>query len=383
MRELILNHVKSVRLAHLWGIFILLLDSCIQPLDVHSSSKNVAMVVDGLITDQPGPYTVKLYTTLAIDDQLDETDWIQGATVELMDDVGNSETLKEVSAGNYQTSATQGVIGRTYHIQIRTSDGTSYESLPETLLPVGAINNLSSQFSSSDPSNASDVKDTKNGFNILVDAEVLPEQQGLVRWRWTGTFEIRAYPELRTKAIVTGGVITIVPDPVPCSGYITYGRPIAGIMQIADCSCCFCWVTQYSSVPILSDARFVSNNTISHFNVDFVPANRRYFYDKYYLVVEQMSVSQTVYNFWKKISTQQQNGSSLFQTPPAVTTGNMKALTPGAMTAIGIFGASAIKSETLIMLRSDVPYPLPPIDTLAVSCQEAYLNSSNVQPSFW
>src|SRR5258708_19249966 len=99
-----------------------------------------------MITDQPGPYLVKLFRSLPLDDQLNKTDWVKGAQVSIVDDQGADEALIEVNPGNYQTVSIQGVVGRTYHIHISTEEGAMYESIPEKLLAVGDINNLHSQF---------------------------------------------------------------------------------------------------------------------------------------------------------------------------------------------------------------------------------------------
>jgi hypothetical protein len=41
-------------------------DACIERFEVPAQVPQTALVVDGLITDQPGPYTVKLYTSVGI-----------------------------------------------------------------------------------------------------------------------------------------------------------------------------------------------------------------------------------------------------------------------------------------------------------------------------
>jgi Domain of unknown function (DUF4249) len=369
--------MKSLRLL---VVLVLILDGCIEPFSIKLRTAQ-RLVVDGMITDQLGPYTVRIFRSLALDDQLDKTDWVRAAQVSILDDQGKQEQLTEVSPGNYQTRTFQGTIGKSYHIHFSTQDGFTYESDPELLLPVGDMYNLHSEFEEKVSPIGIDPGNPPNGFNILLDADVLPEQNGLVRWRWTGTFEIQAHPELRMQAIATKTGIVIIPDPEPCSGFeVVSGRRIE---QFGTCTCCFCWVTQYDDVPLLSDKRFVVNNKITNYKIDFLQANRRFLYDKYKLEVEQMSLSQVAYDFWKKVAAQESQGSNLFQTPPPPTTGNMKALTEGAMPVSGIFSASAIKKQTLVVNRSEVPYALPPIDTIAMSCLKAYRYSTTVKPPFW
>jgi hypothetical protein len=142
-------------------------------------------------------------------------------------------------------------------------------------------------------------------------------------------------------------------------------------------------VTQYNQVPLISDPKFTANGEIKRHNLGFIEANRRTFYNKYYLAVDQMSVSQTIYNFWKNVIVEKGNSSNLFQTPPPRITGNISSTTPNSVAAIGYFAASSIKTHSLVIYREDVPYQLRLIDTLAYSCTQAYKYSSTKQPTFW
>jgi hypothetical protein len=117
--------------------------------------------------------------------------------------------------------------------------------------------------------------------------------------------------------------------------------------------------------------------------VAFLPANRRFFYKKMFIQVEQMSVSPEAYDFWLSIQKQKETGSDLFQTPPPRTTGNIITKTQGAIQAAGIFSAASIKRRSLFIDRSEIPNTMPPIDTLAIPCRESYKNSTSERPSFW
>src|SRR5579872_154132 len=125
-------------------VFLFLI-ACVTPYEINTIFQ-AQLVVEGLITDQPGPYQVKLSRTVPIQDQTLATDWVVGASVIVEDDQGNSETLVEMSPGNYYTNSFQGVVGRSYHINIATNDGNVYQSSTEKLLPVGDFSNLRYEF---------------------------------------------------------------------------------------------------------------------------------------------------------------------------------------------------------------------------------------------
>jgi hypothetical protein len=219
-----------------------------------------------------------------------------------------------------------------------------------------------------------------NGFYIYLNSTVLPEQGGRVLWRWTGTYEVFTFPELHTTAVATPDKIVYYPSPIPCSGWIYDG---AHINLIAVCTCCSCWVNEYNQVPIISNSKFINNGTINGLHVAFIEANIRTFYKKYYLEVEQLSVSKEIYDFWNKVKVQKQNSSTLFQVPPPKTSGNVEPDVSGKLSVIGYFSASSIKKKSIFIDQKDIPYKVLPIDTLTMDCRKAFKNASTTKPLFW
>ncbi|GHM99250.1 hypothetical protein WSM22_07400 [Cytophagales bacterium WSM2-2] len=363
-------------------IYLLLLTSCVAPYDISVSEFHDALVVEGMITNQPGAYAVMISKAMPVRDQLRKTEWIKGASVTILDDLGNSEKLTEKSDGHYYTQTTQGVIGRSYTLKIATADGMLYESAVEKLLPVGDFTNMRSEFVMNEEPTYYNQKKSTNGFNIFIDSQVLPEQEERVWWRWTGTFEIFTHPELfRVPIPMAMSPPFDKPAPFSCSGYISKGQAL--IQTTNPCTCCECWVTEYNQVPEVSDSRHINSGLIKNLNVAFITANVRTFYKKYYIEVEQLSCSQAVYDFWKGVRVQKESSSDLFQTPPPKTRGNIYAVSVGATNVIGYFAASAVVKHTLTLNRADVPYHLNPIDTIIAPCTSAYKYSTTAKPTFW
>ena len=86
------------------------------------------LVVDGMITSDAGPYTVRLSRSSAVSDAayLPFTE----CEVSIQDDRGSNELLTETSSGVYVTNPNgiQGEVGMGYRILITTPQGTRYES---------------------------------------------------------------------------------------------------------------------------------------------------------------------------------------------------------------------------------------------------------------
>src|SRR5688572_23113276 len=215
--------------------------SCIDPFEIEFTESNSQLVVDGLITDAPGPYTIKIYRTKPISDQISSPDWVQGAQVWILDGTGNQEHLAEIKAGHYATSVLgmQGEVGKTYTLRIQIGESI-FESSPQTMTPVGEIKNLYYTFKQVEDPKTTDYINVQNGFEVFIDAEVSPGSE-LMRWRTTGTFEIISYPERKTRLEGgSGGSVVVIPDPPKCSGW-TYDPRTRILREVGACTCCDCW----------------------------------------------------------------------------------------------------------------------------------------------
>ncbi|MBI5540319.1 MAG: DUF4249 domain-containing protein [Bacteroidia bacterium] len=108
-------------------IVVLVISSCEKVVNIDLNSKDPQIVIEGIITDQPGSYTIKL-TNTANFDELNNFPSVSSASVIISDNAGNSETLTETSAGIYTTSTIQGTIGRTYTLKV-TANGKEYSAV--------------------------------------------------------------------------------------------------------------------------------------------------------------------------------------------------------------------------------------------------------------
>jgi len=102
-------------------IFAIFLTSCTEVIEIDLNSSNPVLVVEAKITNEAGPYTVKLSKSVNYDDP-NSFPAATGATVIISDDAGNRDTLTEVSSGVYNTQKIQGVEGRTYNLFIKDGE---------------------------------------------------------------------------------------------------------------------------------------------------------------------------------------------------------------------------------------------------------------------
>lgn len=126
----------------LFLMLALVVCSCQKVINIDLNSASPKIVIDANISDQPGPYIVTLSQTINFSqDNLFPP--VTGAHVVITDNVGNTDVLKEVLPGKYQTSTLQGTPGRTYTLSV-TANGINYSAVSTMPAPV-AIDQIASK----------------------------------------------------------------------------------------------------------------------------------------------------------------------------------------------------------------------------------------------
>jgi len=98
--------------------------ACEKEIDLDLEDKSGNIVIEGNITDQAGPYFVKISKSVAFT-EANQYPAVENATVVLSDDSGQTETLQYIGNGMYQTTGFTGESGRTYTLKI-DAEGKQY-----------------------------------------------------------------------------------------------------------------------------------------------------------------------------------------------------------------------------------------------------------------
>lgn len=151
-----------------------LMSSCVEVINLKHDNTDPILIVDAQITDQPGPYDVKLSTTISFNSN-DRSLLVNDALVTISDNAGNEEDLTFTENGIYQTNSFQGVVGRTYSLTIQYN-GQTYTA-QSTMLPVSEIDTLFSSFQQ-----ATNFLDA--GYYVSLAAAVsVPNNINYYRWK--------------------------------------------------------------------------------------------------------------------------------------------------------------------------------------------------------
>ena len=92
--------------------------SCQKTVKLPLNTAPSQWVIQGEVTNAPGPYTVSINQTVAF--YADNTfPAVSGASVQISDDQGVTDILTETTAGNYTTHTLQGKPGNTYTLSVK------------------------------------------------------------------------------------------------------------------------------------------------------------------------------------------------------------------------------------------------------------------------
>ncbi len=337
-----------------------LLPGCVDPLELKIDGNTGKLVVDGAITNEQGPYTVKLSISKPYASYADS--WsavVRDATVIISDDKGNQETLVETEPGIYKTSINgiQGVIGNTYTLTIRTREGREYTSSPETLNPVPEINNLYFEVGSQQILNEENIEETLYTADVYIDAQDPEGVKNYYMWEWNGTFEVNTQPW-------------------------DYSEKVRGVRVPMPKECCqLCWVSSRTNTINVLDDRLINGKELKRHLVTRIPIEEKTFGTKYHVDVKQLSISEAAFDYWSTIKTQIANVGSIQDPPPATIIGNITSTTNPEDRALGFFAATAVSSKAFFIRREELS--IKPGEFIFPDDCRVITNSTTDRPFFW
>ncbi len=308
----------------LFFVLILFSTSCIEEYwpEIETNSEQL-LVVDGKITNFPGPYTIKLSTS-GSSFNTPVLHPKRNATVIIMDNQGRSEVLTEVEPGTYQTrdGGLQGIVGNSYKIRIEIDNSKVYESAFEEMLEPVAIESLSVEESISYSEDESKID--QEGFQFYVDSEKAQTANTYLYWEIEETYEYHANHKI--SFYYDGRFFEK-----------TMNNPYGlSIMRNID-SLYNCWMTQHIHERYTYSTEFLSIPKVNHLPLHFIPFSDRRLETRYSILVTQYSISNKAYLFYDKIKKQNENNDALYTTQPFQINGNIENINDTNEAVLGYF----------------------------------------------
>ncbi len=299
-------------LRYLLFSLMLIADSCVtEYLPVINEQKEL-LVVEGLITDQPGADTIKLSKSLPFGKK-SEASPVTGCSVSISNDLGNTSVCKEVYVGIYITDSStfKGEIGRTYTLQIRTVNGENYESIPMEMKPVPPIDSVYYE--------KTVIKEREgfyhgiDGCQIYLDTYDPSDNCKFYRWDYSEVWEFR----------------------LP---YFVANRT--------------CWISESSDIINIKSTAAFDEARIIQQPVTFITNITDRLKRKYSILVNQYSLNEDEFIYWEKIQNLTDNAGGLYDIIPSSIPSNMMSVENPSEKVLGYFSVSA-KSFRRIFIKDD------------------------------
>lgn len=298
-------------------LVLLALNSCTEPFYPEIDKYENLLVVEALLTDQPGPQQVLLSRSFKYSEikPLPES----GAQVYITDDKGLREDLSEsVIKGTYYTSDNfSGKYGNTYQLHIACSNSEYYVSEPEPMPGSTPISKVTHEYHTID-----EVKNgityTMQGMKFFVDNTTSTSDPVFYQFMYDETWKFRV--------------------------------PYSQFSHIE-----FCWDSvSVNSIQIFS-TKDLDNNYLDHYPVLFTGNNTNKLAFWYSLLVKQLSISEKTYNYMTQLSEFKSREGTLYDIPPTQIIGNIAGVNQSGKRALGYFNVASQSSFRDFTGASEIP----------------------------
>jgi len=291
--------------------FLTFSNSCISKFIPEVSADQQLIVVEGIITDQPGQKTIKISTSTPLGERSIPKP-LTGCNVTLSDDAGNYIMLSEISDGLYATpDEFLAVVGRSYTLHIKTNSNhlnKTYESAPVLMKPVPPIDSL--YYEKIVLSRASDGVPSAEGCQVFVNTHDPTNNCRYYRWEYAETwvFELPYYVQNRK-----------------------------------------CWVSNNSPQINIKTSSSLSEDRVDRMPLNYITNESDRLNMNYSILVNQYSLTEQEYSYWEKLKNMVEQVGSLYDVIPTSIPGNIRCIENPGENVLGYFSVSAVKSKRLFI----------------------------------
>jgi hypothetical protein len=373
---------------HTFYIFFLsllfILNSCISQFVPEIQEDKELVVVEGIISDQPVAYTIKLSKSLPLGLKKNIPKPMKGCIVSISDDQGKSFNVKETVAGMYITDPTKfiGVIGRSYtlHINTGTTGGNhNYESLPLEMKKVPPIDSI--YYEKVAIGNNEIYTKASEGAQIYLNTHDPTNNCKFYRWEFSETWEFHL-PNDYT-----------VPNNI-------------------------CWISANSGLINVKNTSVLGESRIIKYPLTFISSSTDRLAWKYSILVNQYSLNEVEYTYWEKLQTMSEQVGGLYDITPSSIPSNIRSIDDPTEVVLGFFSVSAVSSKRIFIqdhflglidlyanciddtiygtrpipnlnvttwVIIDSPSPPPPfrVTTYTHGCADCTVRGTKIKPLFW
>ena len=309
-----------------------MLVSCTEIYNPKIDSGAEALVVEGLITNEAGPFTIKL-SKAGLYNSKSTVTYVGGAKLTIRDNLNQSFTLTDNLKGNYVTpDYFKTKIGNTYTLFIETTNGFIYKSKPQKLLPplsydsiygihtinkyIGQDNQLKSLVGSNIALNMFKSVATTDSLPLCRFSPVITVQYEY----WEPSDSAWFWIHKCWKSI-----------PLNDTENITEDKSHSASAYIMGHSLCF--------TPVLMEGYGMAEPA------GFVETH-------YYLRINQYNINRDTYDYYTEANKQLTTSGKIFDPITSQLQGNLTCINSPSETVLGFFEASSVSRSSIVIFQN-------------------------------
>ena len=293
---------------------LFLFENCVDPYTPDIEGYGNLLIVDGLITNNKGPYQVKLARSFAFDEYFQKN--VDEANVKVIDNLSNGYLFEEIASGVYQNIDTsfRGVIGNAYKLSIITEDGQEYESEFQELRSAAVIDSIYYQYKPSPDGNT-------KGIQVCINLHDPENNSWYYGWTYSETWEFRVpYVKLRSK----------------------------GAFHV-------CYKSNTSNELIVGTSENNQRDQLKDHPVYYISYDNNRLRYKYSTLIQQYTISENIYKCLSELKKINEAGGSLFDETPSALRGNVYNISDEKEIVLGVFQVSGVSEKRIFIEHEDLP----------------------------
>jgi len=312
-------------------LLLLLVQACIDPYEPDINETQEVMVIDGMISDRPGLYKVRVSMSTPYTDPVFNP--VGGCVVSVSDNQGNMEFYQEswLEAGVYEAWLDEPFlgVGKSYSLQVVHPSNRIYVSDYDTLLSCPPVDSV---YYIHEVSGGTDPDDVWQGLQFYNDVRGFEGGARNYRWRATATWEYHA------------------PNSPQYIRYRAQNIPVTlDTVHI-------CYLTETIETVYAASTRLLSENNIYKNKLHYVSDQSPRLSERYSLLVEQHSLTDQAYNYWEKLAAQSANSASLYETQPTSSQGNIYNINWPDEKVLGCFYATQVQDKRIFVEKDELDF---------------------------
>ncbi|MDR7369420.1 hypothetical protein J2X17_000191 [Flavobacterium aquidurense] len=305
-------------------------------------------MVETTITNELKTQEIKLTKTAKFEDEKYQPEI--GAQVFITDDGGNQYDFKDNGEKYISTIEFQAVPDRKYQLHIKTADGRSFESSPETLTTVNPIQELNASV---------ETQDDQRGVAIKVVSYDPNRKSNYYRYEYEETYKIIA-PKWTSASMTLDKNNVLVPGVNSPDLRVCYGDK--------------------KSTDILLTNTNDQNEDRTNYTVRFISNKNYIITTRYSIFVKQYIESLGAYTYYRSLK--EMSGTQSITSPkqPGILLGNIRAVDNSKSKVLGYFDVASVSSDRLYFNYEDLfPNEAPPpyVEDCTPFCYTDVISSGN------